>query len=144
MSEFEKLIVSIHRASTVLSRDAERIIMKKYGFSYSQFKLIWVLLRNNDGVNQATIAEWLNQTPAAVSRQIKHLNQQELVSIVVSKQSKRDNVVRLTPKGRMLARDVMKQLESQQAEYFSELDDTQKIKLCYQLEAIFKNVCHKK
>lgn len=137
MSDISKLATNIHRLSNVLGRIGDRTLQDGYGFGISQFKIIWVLHQHSEGVLQTTIASWLNQTEAAVSRQVGLLHEDGLIEKHVDPDNRRNHVIALSQKGKDLADDAMGALVSAYQPYFADLTLTEQDGLNNLLEKVF-------
>lgn len=140
MSDLSEVATNIHRLSTVLGRVADRTLQDSSGYGMSQFKILWMLYKHSEGVLQTNIAGWLNQTEAAVSRQIRLLNDQGLLSVEVDPENRRNHVVVLSETGRLFAQNAMKILLKEYEPFFADLDEKDMQKLNELLEKIFIKV----
>lgn len=141
MSDTSDLATNIHRLSTVLGKVADSTLQECCGFGMSQFKIIWMLNVHHKGVLQTTIASWLNQTEAAVSRQIALLQQDDLISKEVDPSNRRNHIIRLTTKGDKMAKGSMDVLVKEYQPYFDVLSKAEQQQLNAMLEKIFYKVC---
>jgi DNA-binding MarR family transcriptional regulator len=137
MSDISQLATNIHRLSNVLGKVGDRTLQDGYGFGISQFKIIWMLHHHSEGVLQTTIASWLTQTEAAVSRQIGLLNDDGLIKKHVDPQNRRNHVIMLSNKGKALADDAMKSLVKEYKPYFAGLSAAEQDVLNAMLEKVF-------
>jgi DNA-binding MarR family transcriptional regulator len=137
MSDFSDLATNIHRLSTVLGRVSDRCLQQDCGFGVSQFKILWILHKHAGGVLQTNIADWLNQTEAAVSRQIGLLEQDGLIKKEVDPKNRRNHLIMLTSEGKKFAEDAMERLLKQYKPYFTQLSDAEIKQLNITLDKIF-------
>lgn len=98
----------LHHFSTQLDRQSDQLLQDRLDIGFSQFKIL-MALKWHQGVQQRQIAEYLGQTEASVSRQIKLLHEAGLLESKVSPKSKRERVTTLTEKGNKRA-DMAKEL----------------------------------
>ncbi|MDB5163665.1 MAG: MarR family transcriptional regulator [Candidatus Saccharibacteria bacterium] len=101
----------LHHLSTALDRQSDLLLQERLDIGFSQFKIL-MALKWHQGVQQRQIAEYLGQTEASVSRQIKLLHEAGLLTSKVSPTSKRERVTSLTEKGNKradLAKDLLNQ-----------------------------------
>ena len=144
MSDTSDLATNIHRLSAVLAKIADGNLQECCGFGMSQFKILWMLKTHESGVLQTTIANWLNQTEAAVSRQIGLLKQDGLIDKMVDPQNRRNHIIVLSAKGKELAGSSMDAVVEQYTPYFNVLSKAQQSQLNSMLEKIFYSVVSKK
>lgn len=119
----------LHHLSSQLDRQSDQLLQDRLDIGFSQFKIL-MALKWHQGVQQRQIAEYLGQTEASVSRQIKLLHEAGLLTSRVSPKSKRERVTTLTEKGNKRAEQAKELLNShynsllhrlsseQQEEYF--------------------------
>jgi DNA-binding MarR family transcriptional regulator len=131
------LATNIHRLSTVLGRVADSTLQDCCGFGVSQFKILWMLHKHQEGVLQATIAKWLNQTEAAVSRQVGLLEEDGLIKKQVDPKNRRNHIIMLSVEGNKFAENAMNSLVKEYKPFFSVLSEAEQIKLNTMLEKIF-------
>ncbi len=143
-ADFESLVVPIHQLSAVLARDADHVLQQALGLGYAQCKLIWVLRRAGQQVNQSQIADWLNQTPAAISRQMKLLAARGLVAIAGSALDKRDHMIQLTAQGEAFADDSRAIIWRAQQHYFADLSPAQSQQIAASFQQVLSRICNKK
>ena len=140
MLKSSDLATNIHRLSTVLGRVADCTLQDSCGFGVSQFKILWMLHIHKEGVLQATIANWLSQTEAAISRQIGLLEQEGLIKKRVDPKNRRNHIIILSDKGTKLAGNAMSRLLKEYKPYFGVLTEAEQIELNRMLEKVFFTV----
>ena len=140
MLKSSDLATNIHRLSTVLGRVADCTLQDSCGFGVSQFKILWMLHIHKEGVLQATIANWLSQTEAAISRQIGLLEQEGLIEKRVDPKNRRNHIIVLSNKGSKLAGNAMDSLQKEYKPYFGVLTEAEQIELNRMLEKVFFTV----
>ena len=86
------------RVAAEIDKRSNQILRERLGLGLSQFKIMLTLL-SGDGISQSEIAEKLSQTEAAISRQIKLLEQKGLIKIKKSAASGREKSIFLSQKG---------------------------------------------
>jgi len=96
---YERFLRAIHKSVYVIDRNADRLLTEKEGGTFSQF-LILMAIAQCSGLSQQKIADFLDLTPAAISRQIDSLVKAELIVRKQDPQSRRSHVVSLTPAGK--------------------------------------------
>lgn len=140
MADVSDIATSVHRLSNVLGKVADRSLQKTYGFGMSQFKILWILRKHSEGVQQTNIADWLNLTEAAVSRQIRLLKAEKLIEKRVDSKNRRNSVIILSPGGRKFAEAAMKVLVKEYEPFFADLTQKQRGNLCGMMEGAFYKV----
>jgi DNA-binding MarR family transcriptional regulator len=141
MSDLSDLTTNIHRLSTVLGRVADRTLQDAYGIGMSQFKILWVLNKHQEGVLQINIASWMSQTEAAISRQVKLLADDGLIHKTVDPKNRRNHIIQLSVEGKRFADEAMDLLVKNHKPYFAFLSSDEKKALNAILEKIFLNAC---
>jgi len=97
-NSYERFLRAVHKSVYAIDRNADRLLTEKEGGTFSQF-LILMAIAQCSGLSQQRIAEFLDLTPAAVSRQIDSLVKAGLIVREQDPQSRRSHVVSLTPTG---------------------------------------------
>ena len=143
MSDISELTTNIHRLSNVLGKVADRALQDNCGYGMSQFKILWMLHQHQEGVLQTTIASWLNQTEAAVSRQIRLLKKEGLIDKQVDPENRRNHIIMLSSDGKKFAEEAMELLVREYAPFFESLGKGECAALSAKLEKIFFTVCTK-
>ncbi|MFZ2556097.1 MAG: MarR family transcriptional regulator [Minisyncoccia bacterium] len=95
---YERFMRNLHKTVFMLDRFADRLLAEKMGGTFSQF-MVLMGIAQCPGLSQQRIAEFLNLTPAAVSRQIDTLSEEGLIKREQDPDSRRSHVVNLTPAG---------------------------------------------
>lgn len=143
MSDTADLATNIHRLSSVLGKVADGTLQECCGFGMSQFKILWMLKIHQDGVLQTTIANWLSQTEAAVSRQIGLLEHDGLIDKKVDPNNRRNHIIMLSGEGKKFAEESMQALVIEYKPYFDVLSPGEQSELNKMLEKIFYAVVSK-
>lgn len=143
MSDSSDLATNIHRLSSVLGKVADGRLQECCGFGMSQFKILWMLKTHQEGVLQTTIATWLNQTEAAVSRQVGLLEQDGLIEKTVDQNNRRNHIIMLSEEGKKLANSSMEALVKEYTPHFNVLSKPEQLQLNVMLEKIFYSVVKK-
>ena len=100
----------IMHISKSIERRLEKNVAAECGLSHTDAKLI-MMIKYNCGVNQKDLADGLQVSPPAVSRQLDKLEQAKLVSRDAAPGSKRETVTRLSKKGEVEYRKVESYIE---------------------------------
>lgn len=140
MDASRSLGYTLHHLSFVLDRQSDLLLQEKFGVGFSQFKIMMALLWH-EGVQQSEIANFLGQTEASVSRQIKLLIDQGLVTSRIEPTNRRIRITCLSTQGGQLAREAMAALESFHAPMFEKLSEHQQASLQDILEIMHDQAC---
>lgn len=97
-NSYERFLRAAHKAVYVFDRKADRLLAEAMGGTFSQF-LVLMAIAQCSGPSQQKIAEFLDLTPAAVSRQIDTMVKAGIIVREQDPQSRRSHVVSLTPEG---------------------------------------------
>ena len=94
----ESIGILFQNISSTLSRLSDQVLNESLSISYSQYKILNALdIKENS--RQIDIAHILGQTEASISRQIKIMNANGLIKIVLNKDNRREHYIQLTSKG---------------------------------------------
>lgn len=143
MSDTSELATQIHRLDTVLGKVADTALQNTCGFGLSQYKILWMLKTHREGVLQTTIAKWLNLTEAAVSRQMRVLENDGLIDRQTDPENRRNNNITLTIKGKKLAATAKHLLIEEYEPHFAVVTARERTELNRLLEKIFYSVVKK-
>lgn len=97
-NSYERFLRAAHKSVCVIDRNADRLLTEAHGGTFSQFLILMAIFQCS-GLSQQKIAEFLDLTPAAVSRQIDSLVKADLIVREQDPQSRRSHVVSLTSAG---------------------------------------------
>src|ERR1043165_8489401 len=101
----------------VLQQLSDENLLKATGVGLSQTRIMSVL-HGSVALSQRAVAVMLQQTEANVSRQLKVMQKQGLVSVVKNKKDARQRDVKLTAKGQTRLKVALKSLAAQEKELF--------------------------
>lgn len=131
-----------HLAFT-LARQSDQVLQERLGIGFSQFKILMVLNWKTN-VQQRTIADSLGQTEASISRQIKLLDEQGLLSTHISPENRRQHLTVLTPTGKRVIDEALQILQSYHEPVFETLSEKQKSALQEMLVNMHRVACSSK
>jgi len=131
----------LHHLACVIERQSDSVLQEKLGIGFSQFKILMALKRH-EGVQQRQIADALGQTEASISRQIKLMHDQGLLTSRVSPKSRREHVTTLTHKGNRVAERAFSLLNTHHAPLFARLTSHQQANLKEILSTMHESACH--
>ncbi len=127
--------------SFVLSRQSDQVLQEQLGIGFSQFKIMMVL-QSDPSVQQKHIADKLSQTEASISRQIKLLHDDGMLTSQVRPENRRQHITRLTPKGERIIDKAMEILNNYHAPVFSQLSAKQQDQFLDALKTLHQHACH--
>jgi len=130
----------IQHVATSLARQTDQILLDDVDISFSQFKILMVLA-SNPQLQQKQIAERLAQTEASISRQMKGLEIEGLIQIVVNPSNRREHRTVLTSKGSRQTEKAMQELNGYYQPMFDQLTDEQQEQLFKALEVMHDYSC---
>lgn len=140
MESVHNLGYLLHHVSTVVDRQSDILLQERLDIGFSQFKIL-LALKWQQGTQQKRIAEYLGQTEASISRQIKMLDDAGLVQSRVRPENRREHVTTLTAKGEKRITLAMEILNDFHAPIFARLNTRQQQQLHENLESLHHEVC---
>jgi DNA-binding MarR family transcriptional regulator len=130
----------LQHLSTVLARQSDQALQEQLGIGFSQFKILMVL-KWNPNVQQRSIANNLGQTEASISRQIKLLHDEGLLTTRINQENRRQHITTPTAKGERLTEKALVVLNSFHNPVFSSISDKQKEQLLAILKTMHETAC---
>lgn len=91
-------VTSLLHAMSKIQQDVDSLLLEHVGVGLSAYRILSVL-DNKASYSQRHIAVDLGQTEANVSRQVRHMADDNLVKIAPDKKDKRQRNITLTSKG---------------------------------------------
>lgn len=131
----------LQHLSFVLARQSDQVLQEQLGIGFSQFKIMMVL-QWDPSVQQKYIADKLGQTEASISRQIKLLHDDGMLTSQVRPENRREHITRLTTKGERVIDKAMEILNTYHAPVFSQLSSKQQEQLLEALKTMHQYACH--
>lgn len=130
----------LHHLAFVLGRQSDQILQERLGLGFSQYKILMILERHPH-VQQKTIADKLGQTEASISRQIKLLMEDGLLTTAKRAENRREHITTLTPKGERYTLEAMEILNNYHAPMFEKLTPKQQSGLMEALQILHNQTC---
>lgn len=127
----------LQHLSGVLAKQSDQALQERLGMGFSQFKILRVL-QHSPHTQQRQIAEWLGQTEASISRQIKLMIQKGLLQTTISPKNRREHLTTPTAKGVRMTEESINVLNSTHADMFGELTEKQQ----HQLSEVLAHMHH--
>ncbi len=140
MLEKDNIGFLIHHVAFILDKQADVVLKDQFGIGFSQFKILMVI-RHKPGLLQRTVAAYLGQTEASVSRQIKLLSEKGYIASKRNAKNKREHIVMLTSEGERVSTELKQTLTSYQFPAFAHLSAKQVSNLIEALQHIHQRAC---
>ena len=125
LSPQQALTIRLHKLGFLLDKAADTCLQSHVQFGLSQFRIL-AMLRQDSNCSQIHIAELLDQTEAAISRQINLMVKEGLVMRVTKPTNRRERVLSLTDEGRQRLEVGWQALQELQYETFENVNETEK------------------
>jgi len=132
--DVEKITDLLHNLDSAINRHIDQILLEQLGVGLSQIRILRILQTTTAA--QRDLADSLNQTEPAISRQIKLLAGKGLVQASVDDAEKRRNVISLTVPGIKVIAAANELLSSENQKILSQLTRKQQIVLTELLQKI--------
>ena len=130
----------LQHTAMLLAKQNEQILQERLGIGLSQYRILRVL-QAKSGIRQRDIANILGQTEASVSRQMKLMLDEGLLSSTVSPVSRREHIVRPTAKGAKLTAEALELLHEQNGSYLATLGEEGREQLAELLSKFHDGLC---
>ena len=112
------------RVAGLMDRSGEALLRPALGISMAQYLVLSVVDAHPSRINQQAVADRLGLTKGTVSRQIDAAVAAGLMTVEVSPESRRENLVALTPQGTRLVRRGDRLVDREQLATMPQLDAT--------------------
>lgn len=116
----DSLFYSLHKLVFITDRQSDEVLHHHFGFGFSQFKIL-IAAKHRAGLTQGDIANFLGQTEASVSRQLKIMKKQGLIKAKPAEANRRKHSVMLTDKGLELLAQASSVIDAAHASTFGSL-----------------------
>jgi len=116
----DSLFYSLHKLVFITDRQSDEVLHQHFGFGFSQFKIL-IAAKHRAGLTQGDLANFLGQTEASVSRQLKLMSKQGLIKVKKTETNRRKHSVILTEKGLELVAQASSVIDAAHAETFGSL-----------------------
>lgn len=130
----------LQHVSSLLAKQSEQVLQERLGIGFSQFKILRAL-QANPHIKQRQIANNLGQTEASVSRQVKLMVDDGLLTSRISPKNRREHITVPTAKGVKLTEAALESLTKYHAPTFNALEPKQRDQLQESLETIHSRIC---
>jgi DNA-binding MarR family transcriptional regulator len=130
----------LHHLSAVLARNSDQVLQEQLGIGFSQFKIL-MIVQEASGVQQKVLAKKLGQTEASISRQVKLLIDDGLLTSQISPRNRREHLTYLTARGIKVTEKSMGILNTYHAPVFARLNEKQQVQLQELLGSLHDAMC---
>lgn len=134
---------ALHQLVFILDRQSDEALHKRLGIGYSQLKIL-MAVKHHSGLKQNEISSYLGQTEASVSRQIKIMKADGLLSVQIDPANRRSRSIMLTDKGLLLSKECAAVLELTHAATFGSLSFAEQKMMQELLERLITKACKDK
>ena len=111
MSPKHNLGFMLHKLGAMMEKQSDAVLFEQFGLGFSQFKIM-MALEHHQGGQQKEIAQFLGQTEASISRQIKLLEEADFISVGEQPENRKKHVITLTARGKQVSSDAMRALNT--------------------------------
>ncbi|MEO8862814.1 MAG: MarR family winged helix-turn-helix transcriptional regulator [Candidatus Saccharimonadales bacterium] len=140
MSPTDNIGYLLQHVAGVLFKQSDQALQEQLGVGFSQYKILRVL-QSTPGARQKQIADWLGQTEASISRQVRLLKERGLLRIEQSPKSRREHMLELTIKGERIIEESVRVLNKAQQGVFDDLGPKRQERLHEILSFMHQEVC---
>ncbi len=105
------LALRLHQVVWLMDRRADEVLRREYGISLSWGRLL-IVLAQSAPVVQHELAQRLNHSDAAISRQLERMSASGLLTVNTDPTHRRKRLVGLTPLGRTMVDAASAELET--------------------------------
>ncbi len=139
----QAIAYKIHKVVFVMDKLADSTLQKKLDLTLSQF-LILMNIVQNPGLNQLQIAQFLEITQAAVSRQIEVLKNKNLIIIEQNEENRREHLLYPTALGKQIFTRSNQILHEAFDQLYEIMNEKEKENLEKSLDKLLSSVCGKR
>jgi DNA-binding MarR family transcriptional regulator len=140
MQPSNKIDYLLQHVAAVLARQNDQVLQEQIGIGFSQFKILMVL-KKSPQIQQKSIAQALGQTEASVSRQIKLMIEQGLLTTRIRPDNRRVHLTTLTSRGERFTDEAIRVLDRYHKPVFDRLTSKQQSQLIEILNLMHDEAC---
>lgn len=130
----------LQHLANVMAKQNDQALQERLGIGFSQFKIL-MMLERHPNVQQKQIADYLGQTEASISRQIKLMTDKGLLMSRINSENRREHITTLTAKGLRLNEESLRVLANTHDLAFGSLGDKKQSQLLSALTDMHEQVC---
>lgn len=138
----QAIAYKIHKAVFIMDKLADSTLQNKLDLTFSQF-LVLMSVVQNPKIKQIDIADFLELTQAAVSRQIEVLKNKGLITISQNEENRRENLLSPTVKGKEIFIKANAILHETFDDLYKVMNEKEKENLEKSLNKLLFSVCGK-
>ncbi len=135
----QEIVMKTHRLVFLMDKITEKTLKQSCELTFSQF-LILTALNHCTKVPQSEVARFLDQTQAAVSRQVDILKDRGMVSRMENPENRREHILELTDLGKSKVVEAEAAIDAKFDELFRELSESEKTEFVDLVEKIVKPI----
>jgi DNA-binding MarR family transcriptional regulator len=135
LDQSKEITYKIHKAVFLLDKMSDQILQDRLNLGFSQF-LVLMALAGQPKAPQKFVAAQLDQTQAAVSRQVDILVDLKLVSRMQNPENRREHILALTKSGLKAYRDGLSAIDERFDKLFSIWQKSEKANLIQALDKL--------
>jgi len=134
-SNSRTVLYQLHNLIRAIDKAGEYILHDEKGFGFSQFKILSVL-SNQPNSSQRYVADCLNVSPPAISRQVENMISSGLITSRVNPKNKREHLLALTMSGDAILKKAWDLLDGRFSQVMAALDKKQQQQLVDMLDKL--------
>jgi DNA-binding MarR family transcriptional regulator len=134
------LNVKLHKSVFLLDKLADKTLKESFGMSASQFRIL-LAIGSQTEISQKDIADYWEMTEAAVSRMLNPLIDKKLIIRSENRDNRSKNCLKLSRIGLATLENCIKTVDTENAELYAALTQTEKKALETGLNKILKKLC---
>lgn len=135
LSSSRTVLYQLHNLIRAIDKTGDHILLSEKGFGFSQFKILTVLSKQ-PASSQKYVAQCLNITPPAISRQVENMVGGGLITIQVNPKNKREHLLSLTTAGHATLKKSWELLDGRFSQVMAVLDKKQQRQLIDMLDKL--------
>ncbi len=133
-----KLMLSIMRTGKILEEIHSKFLSENFDLSIPQLSILEILYfcKKSSGLTQSQLAKNVYSSNANISSLLNRMEIKNIIKREENKNNKREKLIKITSKGKVLLEKVLKILNSHKVDFLNEVESKKLIKL---LQKIRKN-----
>lgn len=140
MNYSDKLTYTLLHVATTLEHLLDQTLQEQLGIGIAQYRIL-LSFEKTSPLSQRDIADFLDQTEAGVSRQIKLLVEKGIVTTKISARNRRQHLCFITPKGAKLFAAAQELVRKTTAAQFADITDRQQRQMLEVLGHVHDATC---
>ncbi len=136
-----KVLNQLHSLIKAIDNRGAQILLHEMGIGFSQFKILSCLSKT-PGASQSEIAQWLNLTPPAISRQVEAMLGKGLIASRKNPKNRRQHILSLTSTGQDALKKAWELLDSRFGDVMAVLSKEEQSRLVDMLDRLLHHFAH--